>query len=143
MRGAVLALFFSAATATGPSTSPPLFARAPGPPVTVGPGSGTVLLADLNRDGTIDLITRHLESRRIALLLGEPGGTFSAAREIPLDYSPGDIKIADLDTDGILDLAITPSTRDVVDVRLGDGRGNFTGASGSPFTVSSAVDEFP
>lgn len=119
----------------------PLFVPARDGAVNVGRGSGTVLLADINRDGKVDLLTRHLLSRKITISVGEGAGRFAPAVDLPVDYSPGDMKLGDVDGDGVLDLAITPATEDLVHVLLGNGHGSFAPAPGSPFTVSEAVDD--
>jgi len=45
----------------------PLFSPAPGSPVVVGEGSGYVILADVNRDGRLDLVTQHLQRRVVTV----------------------------------------------------------------------------
>jgi hypothetical protein len=115
----------------------------PASAVTVGRGSGTVLLADVNRDGRVDMITRHLLTRTVVVRLGDGRGGFAPApAPIVFLYSPGDIAIADLNEDGRLDLAVTPGDRDVVDVMLGDGAGGFVRSAASPHTVSDAIEPY-
>ncbi|HST19796.1 MAG TPA: VCBS repeat-containing protein [Blastocatellia bacterium] len=121
----------------------PLFSPAPGSPVTVGEGSGRVVLVDVNRDGRLDLVTQHLQRRIVAVHLGDGTGHFAPAPGSPitLTYSPGDIKLGDVNSDGILDLGVTNSERNAVDIFLGNGSGRFSPAPGSPF-LSSASAEF-
>jgi hypothetical protein len=121
----------------------PLFSPAPGSPVVVGEGSGRVVLADVNGDGRLDMLTCHLRQEFVAVQLGDGAGRFVAAPGSPiaLKTQPGDIKLADLNGDKIPDLAVTHSERDSVDIFFGDGKGGFKLAPGSPFTVS-ADDEF-
>src|SRR4051812_47331408 len=82
----------------------------PGPssPVTVGHGSGRILLADINRDGHLDLITQHLLSSSVAIQSGDGKGHFASFDGAPmrLGYQPGTITIGDVNHDGILDLGI-------------------------------------
>jgi len=117
----------------------PLFSPAPGSPVTVGEGSGQVVLTDVNGDGQIDLVTRHLLQRAINVQLGNGAGRFVAAAGSPitLAYRPGHIELADLNGDKIPDLAVSHSDRDAVDIFFGDGKGGFKLAAGSPLTVSN------
>jgi len=119
----------------------PLFASAPGSPVTVGPGSGQVALADIDRDGHLDMITRHLLSRTVSVSLGNGKGGFTPAPggDIRLNYQLGAIALGDVNNDGIPDLAVTSSDRDSVDVFLGNGKGGFSLAPGSPFTASPST----
>ncbi len=118
----------------------PLFS--PAPQAAVGEGSGKVLLADVNRDGHLDLLTQHLQRRVVTVQLGDGTGRFAAApgSPIPLSYSPGDIKLGDVNNDGVLDLGVTSSERDAVDIFLGNGSGRFSLASGSPFLASASVE---
>lgn len=75
----------------------PLFAPAPGSPVKVGPGSGQIVLADLNRDGHLDMVTRHLRDRSVAILAGDGKGGFAHAPRSPIrfTYEPGTIALGD------------------------------------------------
>ena len=120
----------------------PLFSPAPGSPVTVGEGSGRIVLADVNRDGRLDLVTQHLQRRVVAVHLGDGTGHFAQAPGSPitLTYSPGDIKLGDVNSDGILDLGVTNSERDAVDIFLGNGSGRFSLAPGSPFLASASAE---
>src|SRR5262249_16296945 len=69
----------------------PLLGPGPSSPVRVGKGSGRVLLADLNRDGHLDLVTQHLLSSSVALLSGDGTGRFARFDGSPmlLGYQPG------------------------------------------------------
>lgn len=135
-------LLISLHSAAGSLPQSPLFVTAPGSPIRVGPGSGEVLLADLNRDGHLDLITKHLLSQSIAVRLGDGTGVFKPSVEGPLrlGYQPGAIALGDVNNDGILDLGVASREGDKEFVRalLGTGRGTFREASGAPFAVSAS-----
>lgn len=120
----------------------PMFNPAPGSPVEVGEGSGKLILADINGDGRLDMVTCHLLRRLVTAQIGDGTGRFAAAAGSPivLAYPPGDIKLGDVNNDGILDLGVTNSDRDNVDIFLGNGKGGFNLASGSPFTVSASLE---
>lgn len=121
----------------------PLFAPAATSPLHVGEGSGTILLEDVNRDRRVDLLTRHLLTRRIEVLRGDGQGGFAPfGPAIEFSYEPGDMRLGYVNRDRILDLVVTPGRSDIVDVLLGDGRGGFRPAPGSPFTVSRVVDTY-
>jgi hypothetical protein len=138
----VLALIFSLGWPTEGRSQGPLLVPAPGSPVTVGPGSGEVLLADLNGDGHLDLITKHLLSRTVAVRLADGKGQFAPVAETALTfgYSPGAITLGDVNNDRTLDLGVASRDGDGehVHVFLGDGRSGFNSASGSPITVNSS-----
>jgi hypothetical protein len=115
-------------------------------PVRVGSGSGRVLLADINRDGHLDLITQHILTSNIALLSGDGKGHYSPFDGTPmrLGYQPGAIAIGDVNNDGILDLGVTSrdDTSEYVHVLVGNGNGSFMPVSGSPFTVSASAKSY-
>jgi len=113
-----------------------------GSSVVVGEGSGRIVLADVNRDGNLDLITQHLQQHVVTAQLGDGTGRFALAPGSPikLAYSPSDIKLGDINSDGALDLAITGGERDTVDIYFGVGDGRFNRAPGSPFLVSASTE---
>jgi len=119
-----------------------LLSPAPGSPVVVGEGSGKLVLADVNGDGRLDMVTCHLLKHMATVQIGDGTGRFAAAAGSPivLGYPPGDIKLGDVNNDGILDLVVTNSDRDNVDIFLGNGKGGFSLAPGSPFTASASVE---
>lgn len=119
----------------------PLFSPAPGSPVVVGAGSGQVVLADVSGEGQLDMMTRHLQNRLIAVQLGDGTGRFATASYSPisLDYSPGDMELGDVNNDSVLDLGVLRNDREHVDIFLGHGQGDFSLAPESPFIVNTAV----
>lgn len=136
-----LALTMIAATGYTPQTyaQPPLFSSVS---VAVGEGSGHVILADVNRDGKLDMITQHLMQKVVSVQLGDGTGRFALASGSPmkLAYAPGDIKVGDINGDGLIDLGVSRSEHDTVDILLGEGNGKFSPASGSPLTVSASKE---
>jgi hypothetical protein len=121
----------------------PLLAPAGISPFDVGGASGQVLLADVNRDGHLDLLTRHQQARAIRLHLGDGHARFTKAdAAVALEFTPGDMKVGDVNEDKILDLVVTASDRDLVDVLLGNARTVFRRASGSPFAASARVYKY-
>lgn len=135
----LLVVFVATGWANQGHSQGPLFSPAPGSPVVVGEGSGRVVLADVNGDGRLDLLTCHLLQKFVAVHLGDGTGRFVAAPGSPIamKIQPGDIKLADLNGDKIPDLVVTHSERDCVDIFAGNGRGGFGLSPGSPLTVSA------
>jgi len=138
----VLAVLVASGCVVQAQAQGPLFSPAPGSPAVVGEGSGYLVLADVNRDGRLDLVSQHLQRRVVTVQLGDGTGRFAMAPGSPiaLAYSPGNIKLGDVNNDGLLDLCVTGSERDAVDIFLGDGSGKFSLAPGSPSVVSASAE---
>jgi VCBS repeat protein len=122
----------------------PLFA--PASPVVVGPGSGEVFLADINQDGHLDLLTKHLLKQTLSVRSGDGKGHFVPALESSLsfDYQPGAVALGHVNNDGILDLGVASKDGDRENVRifLGNPKGGFSLAPGSPFIASAPIQGY-
>jgi DNA-binding beta-propeller fold protein YncE len=105
--------------------------------IPVGQAPGSVALADLNRDGHLDIIVANEQSNSLTILLGDGAGRFVATpgSPIPAGHMPNDIALADFNADGALDLALANHEADYLTVLVGDGRGGFAQAPGSPLRV--------
>ena len=112
-------------------------------------------LADLNRDGKLDLITQYAVtasdwdagpfSTAVAIGRGTGRGTFARLAEYDgLDASAESLLAADFNHDGFLDLAMAVSGG--LDVLLGNGDGTFqppaTFAGGSATPASAVLGDF-
>jgi hypothetical protein len=126
----------------------PLFVPAPASPVGVGTGSGELVLADLNRDGHLDLLAKHLLGKSVSVWLGDGKGRFAPAAKGPVrfDYLPGAIAAQDLSGDGAADLCVMTrdeqtrdQQREYLHVYLGDGAGGFAEGKGSPVVLSATT----
>jgi hypothetical protein len=142
IRMLVLYVFFLLGCVIHGYSQESLFRPASGIPVVTGKGPGQVVLADVNGDGRLDLVARHLLEKVLTVQFGDGMGGFAAAAGSPisLSYPPGDVELDDVNGDKLLDLGVTSSDRDVVDIFLGDGKGGFKRAAASPVTVSAATD---
>ncbi len=105
-----------------------------------------VRVADLNGDGTGDIVSPNLDGNDVTILLGDGRGAFAqpAGSPFPAGDSPFNVAIGDVNADGVPDLAIVdspssatePPGRDGLTVLLGDGRGGFRPMRGSPFATA-------
>lgn len=91
------------------------------PPVTydVGNDPAAVVVADLNRDGKLDIVTTNTilsadgtGSSSVSVLLQDPAnpGRFLSAVNYPTGFSPVGVAIGDLNGDGKPDLAVADTT---------------------------------
>jgi hypothetical protein len=86
-----------------------------------------VAIADLDRDGKLDVVTVNREAGTVSVLLGIGDGRFAANVDYPAGTKPGALAVGDLDGDGLLDVVVAdsaPPMGGAVSVLRGDGRGN-------------------
>lgn len=112
------------------------FAPATASPYSVAQRPFYTALADLDRDGHLDLAITHDDITSITILLGDGRGGFRPAAGSPVDAGHRGWKIAlgDVNRDNKLDL-VTGAAGNLVVVLLGDGEGGFARAPGSPIPV--------
>jgi hypothetical protein len=101
------------------------FARAHEVFIDRGSSVQSIVAADFNRDGYLDIAIRYLNT--IDVLLGRGDGTLSApdSRYLPWAMGMATLVAADVDGDGNADLSGSSDANGVVRVLLGDGRGAF------------------
>src|SRR5262245_23825902 len=63
-----------------------------------------VTVGDLNGDADLDIAVANSRGDSVSVLLGQPGGTFGAAINVPVGDDPRSIAIADFDDDGHADM---------------------------------------
>jgi hypothetical protein len=114
------------------------FTSAPSSPISLGSSLSTVVAADFNGDGKLDLAVTDAGANTVIILLGNGDGTFGAPVTIPVGNTPGAIATGDFNNDGKLDLAIANGDLTVT-LLLGNGDGTFTPASGSPYATGSGA----
>jgi hypothetical protein len=97
----------------------------------------SVVLADFNGDGKIDIATTDVSSSYVGVLLNKGSGTFQSAVKYPAGPNPFSLAAADFNGDGKLDLAVTnvcdisqdnfncTNQQNTVSVLLGHGDGTF------------------
>jgi hypothetical protein len=87
-------------------------------------GAYSVIVADLNGDGNLDLAVTNFSGSNVGVLLGKGDGTFSAPKTYHVGEGPFTIAISDFNGDGYQDLA-TGNNSNTVSVLLGKGDGAF------------------
>lgn len=106
----------------------------------------SVVAADFNGDGHLDLAVTDFEGGNIAVLIGEGNGTFNSPAYYPVPF-PGDLHVSDFNQDNKLDLAVACGSPPISGacVLLGDGNGAF-GASAfypvAPVSGALAIGDF-
>jgi hypothetical protein len=100
----------------------------------------SIAVADLDRDGHLDVVTANPFSSSVGVMLGLGGGAFGPRQTIPVSSWRSQVRGAvavDFNRDGIIDLVTADSYAAAVSVLLGKGDGTF------PQQRSFAVDEEP
>lgn len=94
-----------------------------------------LLLADLNADGSPDLVAACAGKAAVCVLLGNGKGSFTPAPGSPFATatSPHLIATGDFNSDKKLDVAVTSHDSGGVFILLGDGRGGLLLTLSSPF----------
>jgi hypothetical protein len=107
--------------------------------LTVATHPAIVSIADVDKDGNLDILVANGGSANCSVYLGDGKGGFSQPTGSPLaaGQNPTDITTGDFNGDGNLDLAIANHGVKLVTVLLGNGKGQFSFAPGSPFNVES------
>src|ERR1700730_7029679 len=98
-----------------------------------------VAVADVNHDGSMDIIAADPEHGTVSVLLGDRKGHFhhSPGSPFPAGHLPSDIGIGDFNGDGHLDLLIANHQTPYVTLMIGDGTGRFRPAPHSPFATNA------
>lgn len=112
----------------------------------------SLVAADFDADGTIDLAATNISSDDVSLARGRGDGTFDPGPRISIGLVPRGLATADLNGDGALDLVTASMTHNPlgdrsgdVSVRLGTGDGGFLPVVRYPTgeaTMSVALGDF-
>lgn len=93
-------------------------------PMPTGENPRSTVFADVNNDGTNDIITAN-GSRDITTFLVNEQNQLSEPVVSPIGFYPGAVSVVDLNADGWLDLAFGAIFSGEVDALYGDGTGQF------------------
>src|SRR5207248_8690754 len=114
----------------------------------------SLIAADFDRDGNLDLAAANQNDATVSILLGKGDGTFQVPAPVyaavPANAASKDVasvSVGDFNGDNKLDLAVTNPSNDTVSVLLGNGDGTFqapvtysTGNSADHPVAVSALD---
>jgi hypothetical protein len=110
--------------------------------VEMGRSPKSVISADFNGDGNVDLAATNARANTVSVRLGDGSGGFTGNTTVAVGRNPGKVMSADFNGDGNADLAIANYHDNTVSVLLGDGSGGFTAhttvAEGRPTSLISA-----
>ena len=106
---------------------------APLPPTGKGPNG--VAMADLNRDGKLDLVTVNHDEDTVSVFLGIGDGRFHAKLDYAVGSGPNVLALGDLNGDGTPDVVVVNTASNSVSVLLGAGRGSWPPPLTTPSTA--------
>jgi FG-GAP-like repeat/FG-GAP repeat len=109
------------------------------PLIPAGTGPTSVILADLNNDSKLDLISVNATASTVSVSFGNGTGGFGLKADYPVGTGPSAVVAADFDRDGWLDLAVTNFDSDTVSLLKNNRAGGFTLRS----TLSLPTDSKP
>jgi hypothetical protein len=113
------------------------FTQATGSPFQIGSGFSSVVTADFNGDGKLDLAAADGNGNSVSVMLGNGDGTFQPPVTIAVGNQPLAMVVGDFNNDGQLDIATANYSDGTVTLLLGNGDGRFTQASDSPYPVGA------
>jgi cysteine-rich repeat protein len=96
-------------------------------PTPVGTNPNDIELADLNRDGLLDMIVANQGSNNLSVFLGQGDGFFEPPTTVGTGDEPNEVTVVDLNKDNLLDLAIPNGGSGNISIFLGNGDGTFQG----------------
>jgi hypothetical protein len=90
-----------------------------------GASPSSVVTADFNGDGKLDLAVTNFVANTVSVLLGNGDGSFRARVDYATGGGPDSVVARDFSGDGKLDLAVRNNIDNTVSILLGNGDGTF------------------
>ncbi|WKV12688.1 BspA family leucine-rich repeat surface protein [Marivirga harenae] len=104
-------------------------------PLTGTSGASTIVTADINADGNLDIAVGKTGIGELDIFLGNGDGSFVVGTSIAfVSGGSAGLALEDINNDGHLDLISNYFNE--LHIQIGNGTGNFTPASGSPKNLS-------
>lgn len=117
----------------GAFAAAPAFVAGPGSPLAAD-GPNWEAIADVNRDGRLDLAVANELTDSVSIRLGDGAGGFGAPSSVPVGDAPASVALADFTHDRRLDMAVANAGTNTVTIHTGDGHGGFS--AGSPIVLT-------
>ncbi|CAF3306064.1 unnamed protein product [Rotaria sp. Silwood2] len=119
------------------------------PQVKYSTGAGSwprsVVVADVNGDGTLDVIVANSRTNNVGIFLNKGDGTLATQTTLPTDPLPRAVTVADINDDGKIDILYISSANDNFGLYCNTGNGIFVlqgpyavGAGSSPYGIAAA-----
>ena len=103
---------------------------------TVGEGPQSVIAADINGDGKIDLVTANYNNASLTVLTNNGSGIFGSNATYTANFEPVSVVAADINNDGKLDLITANLANATMTVLTNSGNGVF--GSNATYTLPSS-----
>lgn len=107
--------------------------------ITTGTRPVAVEVADLNRDGWLDIAVAAFGEDRVYVHLNDGNGNFPDTDDYAVGASPADLAARDVDNDGDLDLVVASLGDERIDYLKNDGDATFTDGGTQDLPFSPAV----
>ncbi|MBN2291019.1 MAG: VCBS repeat-containing protein [Pirellulales bacterium] len=104
------------------------FGLSPATDYSVGQDPVSILNADLNRDGYLDLAVANLTDNTVSVRLGNNDGTFGSRTNYTVGTSPCSVVLGDANNDGRMDILTANSGSDTISILLATSSGGFSSA---------------
>lgn len=101
-------------------------------PYPVGASPQYVAVADVDRDGHLDVLSSNYRDASVSVLRGRGDGTLAPATRVETGPGPVGLAVVDLDRDGRLDLVSALSGAGALSVHLGQAGGAFAAGRREP-----------
>jgi flagellin len=101
-----------------------------------------IKLADINRDGNLDIIAVGNSNSQAYTALGNGNGTFQASRSWQLTSGGSNLVVQDLDGDGFIDIGTTNTGDNQINILFNNGDGTFAARISSTTSNISAGPDF-
>lgn len=103
------------------------------------PLSDSVVAAEVNGDGHVDVVQTNVLAGSLSVFLGDGRGGFETPKVLRTGGAPNFVLATRLDRDAHLDLVVADIANNAVSVFRGDGKGGFDLASSTPVPTPRTV----